>query len=55
MKLLEVVRPNDVSDEVLVTVMQVTKRLKKVPVLVGVCDGFVGNRMLKGYGAKHNC
>lgn len=52
MKLLEVVRPNDVSDEVLVTVMQVAKTIKKVSVLVGVCDGFVGNRMLKGYGRE---
>lgn len=49
MKLLEVVRPQATSDQVLVTVMHVAKKIKKVPVLVGVCDGFVGNRMLKGY------
>lgn len=49
MKLLEVVRADATSDEVLVTVMQLAKTIKKVPVLVGVCDGFVGNRMLKGY------
>lgn len=49
MKLLEVVRADATADQVLVTVMGLAKTIKKVPVLVGVCDGFVGNRMLKGY------
>lgn len=49
MKLLEVVRTDSVSDEVLNTVMTVGKSIGKVSVLSGVCDGFIGNRMLKAY------
>ena len=45
MKLLEVVRGERTKKEVIATVMQLGKTIKKVPVLVGVCDGFVGNRM----------
>jgi 3-hydroxyacyl-CoA dehydrogenase len=49
MRLLEVVRGAKTSKEVLATVMQLGKRLKKVAVVSGVCDGFIGNRMLEQY------
>ena len=49
MKLLEVVRADATSPEALKTMMQLGKRIGKIPVAVGVCHGFVGNRMLKGY------
>jgi 3-hydroxyacyl-CoA dehydrogenase len=46
MKLLEVVRGDKSSDTVVATAMAVGKQVGKVAVLVGVCHGFVGNRML---------
>ncbi|NLN40293.1 MAG: 3-hydroxyacyl-CoA dehydrogenase [Smithella sp.] len=46
MRLLENVRGAKTSPEVYATAMKVGKAIGKVPVLVGVCDGFVGNRML---------
>ena len=46
MKLLEVVRGDESSDTVVATAMAVGKQVGKVAVLVGVCHGFVGNRML---------
>lgn len=46
MALLEVVRGRATSDRVLATGLDVARRLGKVPVVVGVCHGFVGNRML---------
>lgn len=46
MKLLEVVRGARTADDVLVTAMQLAKRIKKVAVVAGVCYGFIGNRML---------
>jgi 3-hydroxyacyl-CoA dehydrogenase len=46
MKLLENVRGAKTAPEVLATVMQLSKRIGKTAVLVGMCDGFVGNRML---------
>ena len=49
MRLLEVVRTDGVSDEVLVTALSVGRRMGKVPVVSGVCHGFIGNRMLEGY------
>ena len=49
MKLLEVVRGEKTSDEALLTAVALGKKLGKVPVVVGVCDGFVGNRMLHPY------
>ncbi|MGZ9031196.1 MAG: 3-hydroxyacyl-CoA dehydrogenase NAD-binding domain-containing protein [Burkholderiaceae bacterium] len=49
MRLLEVVRGAKTGSEVLATVMQLGKRLKKVAVVSGVCDGFIGNRMLEQY------
>ena len=47
MKLLEVVRGEKTADDVLATVMALAKTIKKVAVVAGVCDGFIGNRMLK--------
>ncbi|MBC6442585.1 MAG: enoyl-CoA hydratase/isomerase family protein [Rhodobacteraceae bacterium] len=46
MKLLEIVRPDRVADDVLATGFVLGKRLGKVPVVAGVCDGFIGNRIL---------
>jgi 3-hydroxyacyl-CoA dehydrogenase len=46
MKLLEVVRGQQTAPDVLLTAMQLGKRIKKVPVVAGVCHGFIGNRML---------
>lgn len=54
MKLLEVVKTDDTSADVIKTCMQMAKRIKKVPVLVGVCFGFVGNRMLEPYAREAN-
>jgi 3-hydroxyacyl-CoA dehydrogenase len=49
MKLLECVRGADTSKETIATVFQLAKKLDKIGVLVSVCDGFVGNRMLYAY------
>jgi len=49
MKLLEVVRGEKTSKEVLATVMKLGKKIKKTAVVSGVCDGFIGNRMLEHY------
>ncbi|MEM7188034.1 MAG: 3-hydroxyacyl-CoA dehydrogenase NAD-binding domain-containing protein [Pseudomonadota bacterium] len=49
MRLLEEVRGDKTSPEVIATCMSLAKRIGKVPVLVGVCHGFVGNRMLHSY------
>lgn len=49
MKLLEVVRGTATDPGVLATVMALAKQIGKQPVLVGVCDGFVGNRMVSHY------
>jgi 3-hydroxyacyl-CoA dehydrogenase len=46
MKLLEVVRGAKTAPDVLLTAMQVGKKIRKVPVVAGVCHGFIGNRML---------
>jgi len=46
MKLLEVVRGDKTSDQIIATTMALAKRINKVAALVGVCHGFVGNRML---------
>ncbi|MBA3029609.1 MAG: 3-hydroxyacyl-CoA dehydrogenase [Desulfobacteraceae bacterium] len=46
MRLLENVRGAKTADDVKATVMKIGKKIGKVPVMVGVCDGFVGNRML---------
>ena len=49
MKLLEVVRGATTGKDVLATVMQVAKKIKKTAVVSGVCDGFIGNRMIEQY------
>jgi len=49
MKLLEIVRGKATAPDVLVTVMQLAKRIGKTAVVAGVCDGFIGNRMLEQY------
>ncbi len=49
MRLLEIVRGAGTSKEVLATVMKVAKTIRKVGVVSGVCDGFIGNRMLEEY------
>jgi 3-hydroxyacyl-CoA dehydrogenase len=49
MKLLEVVRGEKTSKEVLATVMALGKTIRKTSVVSGVCDGFIGNRMLDPY------
>lgn len=49
MKLLEIVVPAKVSPDVVVTAFELAKRMKKVPVRAGVCDGFIGNRILATY------
>lgn len=53
MRLLEIVRGRDTADDVIATSLQLAKRLKKVGVVVGNCFGFVGNRMLYGYGREN--
>jgi 3-hydroxyacyl-CoA dehydrogenase len=49
MKLLEVVRGEKTADDVLATCMKLAKRIRKIPVVSGVCYGFIGNRMLRPY------
>ncbi len=51
MRLLEVVRGAATAPDVLATAMAVAKKIKKIAVVSGVCDGFIGNRMLARYGA----
>jgi 3-hydroxyacyl-CoA dehydrogenase len=46
MKLLEVVRGDKTAPDVLLTAMGIGKKIRKVPVVAGVCHGFIGNRML---------
>ena len=50
MKLLEVVRGAATARDVMATVMQVAKKIRKTAVVSGVCDGFIGNRMIEHYG-----
>ena len=52
MKLLEVVRGAKTADDVLLTIMQLAKKIKKTAVISGVCDGFIGNRMIGGYSGE---
>ncbi|MGF6772682.1 3-hydroxyacyl-CoA dehydrogenase [Paraburkholderia sp. GAS199] len=51
MKLLEVVVPKQVSADVVATAFELAKKLRKTPVRAGVCDGFIGNRVLAVYRA----
>ena len=52
MKLLEVVRGDQTAKDVMATVMAVAKKIKKTAVVSGVCDGFIGNRMIEQYGRQ---
>ena len=52
MRLLEVVRADHTSKEVINTSMQIAKKVGKIAALVGVCPGFVGNRMLAQRGRE---
>jgi 3-hydroxyacyl-CoA dehydrogenase len=49
MKLLEIIRGERTAKDVLATAMALSKRLKKIGVVSGVCDGFIGNRMVEQY------
>jgi 3-hydroxyacyl-CoA dehydrogenase len=49
MKLLEVVRGAKTGKDVLATVMAIAKKIRKTAVVSGVCDGFIGNRMIEQY------
>jgi 3-hydroxyacyl-CoA dehydrogenase len=49
MKLLEIVRPDGLADDVLATGFALGKMLRKISVPAGVCDGFIGNRILTAY------
>jgi 3-hydroxyacyl-CoA dehydrogenase len=53
MRLLEIVRGEKTSDDVIATALALAKRLRKVGVVVGNCFGFVGNRMLYSYGREN--
>jgi 3-hydroxyacyl-CoA dehydrogenase len=52
MRLLEVVRGRKTGKDVLATCMQLAKTIRKFPVVSGVCDGFIGNRMIHQYGRE---
>jgi 3-hydroxyacyl-CoA dehydrogenase len=52
MRLLEVVRGEKTARDVLATVMALAKKIKKTAVVSGVCDGFIGNRMIEQYGRQ---
>ena len=52
MKLLEVVRGKTTAKDVMATVMAVAKKIRKTAVVSGVCDGFIGNRMIEQYGRQ---
>jgi 3-hydroxyacyl-CoA dehydrogenase len=53
MRLLEIVRGEETSSEVIASSLALAKCLKKIGVVVGNCFGFVGNRMLYGYGREN--
>lgn len=52
MKLCEIVRADKTAPDALVTAVSIARKIAKVPVVVGVCDGFVGNRMLAQRGKQ---
>ncbi len=52
MRLLEVVRGEATAPDVLATTMQLARRIRKLAIVSGVCDGFIGNRMLHKYSAQ---
>tara|TARA_B100000678_G_C18224482_1_gene508280 strand:+ start:382 stop:2490 length:2109 start_codon:yes stop_codon:yes gene_type:complete len=49
MRLLEVVRTDTVDEAVLMSVLNLGRKMGKLPIVSGVCHGFIGNRMLEGY------
>ncbi|MCZ4290682.1 3-hydroxyacyl-CoA dehydrogenase NAD-binding domain-containing protein [Hoeflea alexandrii] len=53
MKLLEIVRGKETAPDVIATALALGKQIGKVPVVVGVCHGFVGNRMLSSRSAEN--
>ncbi|HMQ58045.1 MAG TPA: 3-hydroxyacyl-CoA dehydrogenase NAD-binding domain-containing protein, partial [Rhizobiaceae bacterium] len=53
MRLLEIVRGAQTAPDVIATALDLAKRIGKVPVVVGVCHGFVGNRMLSARSAQN--
>ena len=55
MKLLEIVVPAKVAPDVVATAFELARKLKKVPVRAGVCDGFIGNRILAVYKQAADC
>jgi len=52
MRLLEVVRGKKTAKDVLATTLKLGKTIRKLPVVSGVCDGFIGNRMIEKYGQQ---
>src|SRR5437764_15038275 len=54
MKLLEIVRADHTTDDVVATSMNLAKKIEKIAVLVGVCPGFVGNRILRARNLQAN-
>jgi 3-hydroxyacyl-CoA dehydrogenase len=54
MRLLEVVRGARTEKDVLATCMALARKINKVPVVSGVCDGFIGNRIVARYGMAAN-
>ncbi len=54
MRLLEIVRAEKTSPQTLATILKVAKTINKVGAIAGVCDGFIGNRMLSGYSHQAN-
>lgn len=54
MRLLEIVRAEKTGPDVLATVLKLSKTIRKVGAVAGVCQGFIGNRMLSGYAHEAN-
>ena len=52
MRLLEIVRGEKTGKDVLATTLSLAKKIKKIGVVSGVCDGFIGNRMIEQYGRQ---
>lgn len=55
MKLVEVIRTRKIANDVLATSLSLVKRLGKLPVPAGVCDGFIGNRIMSAYRRVAEC
>lgn len=52
MKLLEIVRATDTADDVLLSTLEIAKRIGKTAVVSGICWGFIGNRIFEPYGRE---